>query len=450
MSTPGPGHDSGPAGFQRTITGRQGILALDVPARMTAIIDEGQEPLPVELIAAINTREGYTPTLIVTVFGYEGAQPLFTRSALDGLERDLTDPHIIAVADWAPPVAWGAAETGCVIDYTQLTGEDQQMVTGRDYLAVASGWAIQVTTTSTPQDRFIMDTLFQEALGRLSILRSPGDRDTLTVLAEPADLGVSATGQMNRLDLEPWRERAAWTHPDAVSLQPATLEVLAALDLDHPVLPDDKELLRDLTGAELLGGGELSGDALFLAELLQVADAGLSVTMYRRGRQSALTCAMYGEVTALLWGPSYGQLAHGHPGEASERRSGAAVVPTTELGTTVCGWLGVGPAWTDDEAPVLTSPDLVDRIVSGEPVHLDAFGPEVPLFLWHLNTWSGNRSLDDVYVLNAGVHGQFQLRADTERPDTLVLWPADSSWVARMIEDRVQAAFFDRPVTLDA
>lgn len=31
-----------------------------------------------------------------------------------------------------------------------------------------------------------------------------------------------------------------------------------------------------------------------------------------------------------------------------------------------------------------------------------------------------------------------------------MLWPADSSWVARMIEDRVQAASFARPVTLDA
>ncbi|WP_413544143.1 hypothetical protein [Citricoccus nitrophenolicus] len=441
----GPGETPGDA-----VRGRQNVLALDVPPRMTAIVDESEDPLPVELMAAVNTREGYTPTLVATVFGYEGGQPLFTRSALEGLERDLVSPHIIGVADWEPPASWNAPETGCVIDYTQITGEDEQLVFGRDYLAVAQGWAVQVTTTSTPQDRFIMDALLEEGIRGLSILRTPTTQDAVTVLAGPVPLGTSATGHQNRIDLGPWRERAAWTRPEAVSLQPASLEVLASMDLDEPVLPDDADLLRDLTGAGLLGPGGLSGDALFLSEVLQVADAGLSVTMYRDGRQSALTCAMFGETTAVLWGPSYGQLAYGHPGEASERRSGAAVIPTAELSSTVCGWLGLGPAWTDDESPVLTSPDLVDRIVSGDTVDLEAFGPNASLYLWHINTWAGERSLDDAFALNAGPRGHFQVRADTAMADSIVLWPADSSWVARMIEDRVQAAYFDRPVTLDA
>ncbi|MGM7669914.1 hypothetical protein [Microbacterium sp. A93] len=433
-----------------TVRGRQNVLALDVPPRMTAIVDESEDPLPVELIAAVNTREGYTPTLVATVFGYEGSQPLFTRSALEGLERDLVSPHIIGVADWEPPASWNAQETGCVIDYTQTTGEDERVVFGRDYLAVAQGWAIQVTTTSTPQDRFIMDALLEEGIRGLSILRTPTSQDAVTVLAGSVPLGTSATGHQNRIDLGPWRERAAWTRPEAVSLQPDTLEVLASMDLEDPVLPDDADLLRDLTGAELLGPGGLSGDALFLSEVLQVADAGLSVTMYRDGRQSALTCAMFGETTAVLWGPSYGQLAYGHPGEASERRSGAAVIPTAELSSTVCGWLGLGPAWTDDESPVLTSPDLVDRIVSGDTVRLEAFDPDTSLYLWHINTWAGERSLDDAFALNAGPRGHFQVRADTANADSIVLWPADSSWLYRMIEDRVQAAFFGRPVTLDA
>lgn len=432
------------------VRGRQSVLALDVPPRMTAIMDESEEPLPVELMAAVNTREGYTPTLVATVFGYEGGQPLFTRSALEGLERDLVSPHIIGVADWDPPASWDAQMTGCVIDYTQTTGDEEQLVFGRDYLAVAQGWAVQVTTTSTPQDRFIMDSLFEEAIRGLSILRAPDRHDAVTVLTGPEPVKASATGAPSRIELGAWRERAAWTRSDAVSLRPATLEALVSMDLEDPVLPDDADLLRDLTGAGLLGPGGLSGDALFLSELLQVADSGLSVTMYRDGRQSALTCAMFGETTAVLWGPSYGQLAYGHPGEASERRSGAAVIPTVELGATVCGWLGIGPAWTDDESPVLASPDLVDRIVSGDTVRLEPFDPDATLYLWHLNTWAGERSLDDVFVLNAGPRGHFQVRADTADAGSIVLWPADSSWVARMIEDRVQAAYFDRPVTLDA
>jgi hypothetical protein len=434
----------------RGVRGRRGIMAFDVPARMTVIVDEAPEPLPVELMAAVNARDGYTPTLVVTASGYEGHQPQFTRAALEGLERDLIDPRVVGVADWAVPEAWGAVETGCVIDYTHSTVDDTLMVTGRDYLAVAQGWAIQVTTTATPQSRFIMDALFDEALERLSVLRRPAGQDAVTVLPGRLPLSESATGQANRIDLGGWLERAAWTRPDGVSLLPFTLEALAAMDTAAPVLPEDVSLLQDLTGAGLLGPAGMTGDGLLLAHVLQSADAGLSVTLYRDGRQSAMTSAMLGEVTGVIWGPSLGQREYGHPGEASERRSGAAVIPTTELSATVCGWLGVGPAWTDDESPVLAPTSLVDSLVAGERVEVDAFDPETSLYLWHLSTWAGQRTLDDTFVVRAGRHGTFQVRADAAAPDAVVLWPTDSSWVARMIEDRVQAAYFDRPVTLDA
>jgi len=433
----------------RGVRGRRGIMAFDVPARMTAIVDEAPEPLPVELMAAVNAKDGYTPTLVVTASGYEGRQPHFTRAALEGLERDLVNPRIIGVADWAAPESWGAVETGCVIDYTHAIGDEGLMVAGRDYLAVAQGWALQVATTATPQSRFIMDTLFEEALGRLSVLRRPTGQDAVTVLPGWLPLSESATGQASRIDLGRWLERAAWTRPDGVSLLPSTLEALAAMDTEAPVLPEDVSLLQDLTGASLLGRGGVTGDGILLAHVLRSAEAGLSVTLYRDGRQSAMTCAMLGEVTAVVWGPSLGQREYGHPGEASERRSGAAVIPTTELSATVCGWLGVGPAWTDDQAPVLAPASFVDDLVSGEPMEVDPFDPETSLYLWHLSTWVGQRTLDDTFAVRAGRQGTFQVRADAATPDAVVLWPTDSSWVARMIEDRVQAAYFDRPVTLD-
>lgn len=432
------------------VHGRDRVLGFDVPRRMTVIVDEAPERLPVELLAVINATDEHTPTLVATVHGYEGHQPQFTRAALEGLERDLVDPHIVGVADWAVPGHWGAVETGCVIDYFHRSGDDERLVAGRDYLAVARGWAIQVTTTASPQDRLVMDTVFEAALPRLSILRTPTSRDTVTTVAGPLPLECSATGQRNRVSLSRWREQAAWTHTDAVSVRPETLEYLASVEVDAPVVPDDAALLQDLADSRLLLSGSLAGKGLVLAEVLQSAEAGLNVSMYREGRQTAMSCAIVGETAAVLWGPGYGQLEYGHRGVASEWRPGAAVLPTAELSATVCGWLGIGPAWTDDEDPIMAPARLVDRFVTGKTVDIAAFTPETRPLIWHLSTWSGDRTLDDTFGINGGDHGHFQARADTLTRNTVVFWPTDSSWWARMIEDRVQAAYFDRPVTLDA
>jgi hypothetical protein len=442
----------------RLVPGHTGVLALDVPSRMTALVDGGDDRVPVELMAAVNVKDGFAPTLVATVHGYEGGQAAFTWSVVDGLRRDLTDARIVAVSDWTAPASWDAPEPGRRIDYVHRTGTGV-LVAGREFVAVAQGWAIQSTTTAALQTRAIFDALLEEAVGSITIRRPAGRRDTVTRLVGrvPVERGVERllpvppTGESGpvspREDLTSLREQAAWTYPQAVGLRPQTLEILQALDPDRPVFPDVPGLLEDLAGAGLVGEHGLNEDGVFLLDALRASRSSLTATLHARGEESTLSCVLAGDVSVAVWGLSRGQRQYGHPGEATRQRLGVAIVPTAELSAVVCGWLGVGPVWVDEQSPVVAAPQDVEQLVGGRPVPgLFPEGPEI--HLWQLATTTDQGVIDEVEYLDAGARGLYTVRGDDEFPDKVLLWPADPAWVLRVLEDRVQAAYFGRPVTL--
>lgn len=441
-------NDAVEGGVDRQL-GHSGVLCLDVLPRMTLLANDGPERLPVELAAVVNVTEGFTPSLVATVNGYEGTRVPLLASVIDGLQRDLLEPRIIGISDWAAPASWETAEPGYVIDYLHRT-TDGLLVAAQDVVAVSRGWAVQVTLTTTPQTRFILDDLLHDALSRITVERPVGPGDPVTVVTGGVPTVPSrVAGAPERPDISWLADQAAWTHADEVGLSARSLEYLTQLDAGTP-LPASSSISEDLAGAGLLTHAGLTGDAVYLAQHLQQSDAGLTVTLHRAGEETTLTCAMVGETTAVIYGPSWGQRVLGHPGAANRDRSGAAVVATTELSAVICGWLGIGPAWVDDESPIIIGTSHLDAFANDAERTFPGLEDATPPGLWHISTWVGERTLDDTHVVHAGSRGQFLVRADTEDPSTVVLWPTDPAWLFRMIEDRVQAAFFDRAVTLDS
>lgn len=441
---------SGPveAGVDRRF-GHSGVLCLDVPPRMTILGNDGPDRLPVELIAVVNVTEGFTPSLVATVNGYEGTRVPLLASVIDGLQRDLLEPRIVGISDWTAPGTWESTEPGFLIDYLHRTA-DGLIVAAQDVVAVSRGWAVQITLTTTLQTRFILDDLLLDAVSRITVERHVGPGDPVTVVTG----GVSTVpsrlaGASARPEIGWLADQAAWVHLDEVGLSAMSLEYLTQLDAGSP-LPASASVSENLAGAGLLTHTGLTGDALYLAQHLQQADAGLTVTLHRSGEETTLTCAMVGETTAVVYGPSWGQRVLGHPGAANRDQSGAAVVPTAELSAVICGWLGICPAWVDDESPIITDATRLDAFAEDAERTFPGLEDATPPGLWHISTWVGDRTLDDTHVVHAGPRGQFLVRADVQDPSTVVLWPTDPAWVFRMIEDRVQAAFFDRPVTLDS
>lgn len=424
----------------REVTGPAGVLSFTVPVRMTAIVDDAEDRLPLEVLAVINVKDGFAPSLAVTVHGYEGDQSALTWSVLDGLRRDLRQPRIIGVSRWTAPDQWGATEQGRQVDYLHRAA-DGQLVAGREYVAVARGWAVQVSTSASVQTRLVFDEMLQQAVGNLSVLREAGRMDPVTTV-----VGAPASGACE--DLTWLVDQAAWTYPEAVGLLPGSLEVLQLADPDSPVLPRVPEVLDDLAGAGLLGNDGWTEDGVFLADVLRAARSSLTATLFVDGQETTLSCVISGEVSAAVWGPGRGQRQLGHPGEATDRRLGVALVPTIELSAVVCGWLGVTPAWTLDEAPLVSTAQQLEALVEGQDVP-GLVAPGTPVHLWRLTTTTEAGVIDEVDYLGVAGRGLYTVRGDEEFPDTVVLWPAEPAWVLRLVEDRVQAAYFGRPVTLD-
>ncbi|MEE1621784.1 hypothetical protein ACQ3I4_09815 [Zafaria sp. Z1313] len=455
--------------------GARGILAFDVPEPWRA---EAVRP-EVELFAAMPPVENeFTPNVVVTVNPFDGSLADFSRRAMTGIEAQLREGRIVHTGRWAytfadpdeegglPLDALGVpvtAHEGRVIEYTHRA-PNGRTVSGADYLVLLKGWAVQISTTSSIQARFIFDEPFEAMARSVRVLRSPQADDAVASQAGPtaaagrvdeqasADQGTELEELFGHLAAGADLGTGVWMSGAAIARTGELKDgVVGRLGGADPVLDE----LRDLG---VLDGGRLGGMGSFMAQALTEAPVRLRLTGRFLDGETSLQAFVHGGNVLLAAEQGYGPRVLNQPWHPDDpARFNVQVLPITELTSAMARWAGVGPAWNLHVAPFVIEAALVDQRLGGEAAVPHGAGALLreawgqPWFTWVLEAEGPSGGIDPVTYVNAGPRGHFRI-GTVEDPsggaDRVGLWATESSFIFRQFEDALQAVVHGRPVVL--
>ncbi|GAA4381915.1 hypothetical protein [Paeniglutamicibacter cryotolerans] len=433
----------------------------------------------VELFAAMPPAENeFTPNIVVTVNAYAGTLQDFSRLALAGLESSLSETRIVDVGSWAyrfqnpdaggnvPTDALGeplASHEGRAIEYTHRA-PNGRTVSGVDYLVLLSGWAIQISTTTAIQTRFIFDGDFERMARSTVALRAAGPADAADHVPAPAMHGIDpiATDVLGEeaedlsLQLTSGADVGAgnWISGEALAripeLQDAVVGRLGAMTAD-PVLDE-------LRGLGLMENGRLGGVGQFMAAALSDASARLRLTGRFLDHESLFQAFAYGDQALVIAGPGYGPLilnqAWDSPAQGALK---VQILPLSELTSSVSRWAGAGPAWNLHVAPFMFEQELIEERFGGEAPLPEGAGQVLeqvwnqPWFIWQLEVEGPRGAVPACTYVNAGPRGNYRI-GTVEEPGSgdvkTAMWATESALIFRQVEDALQAAYFGRDARL--
>ncbi|WP_102158200.1 hypothetical protein [Zhihengliuella halotolerans] len=464
------------------IDGYRGILTFEVEEPWIPV----QSRPEIELMATMPPVEGeFPPNIVVTVNPYGGSLADFSRRATAAIVRDLREGLIVDVDDWSFGVGAASLDAGTdpdadeptpggigrLIEYTHRI-EEGIVVSGADYLLVRQGWAIQISTTTGLPTRMIFDEILQSMAGTVAVLRAPepGDAADVPALAAPVsdDLACTELGG-DREALFDWLAAGAsigegtWMSGDALArtaeLQDAVVGRLGG-GMD-PVISELKEL-------GVLEGGRLSD----LGEVISVALTDAQVRVRLTGRfmrgETLFQAFIIGGVAVVAAEQGYGPRVLNQPWNPDDATLfNVQILPVAELTSTMMRWAGAGPAWNLHLEDPTISPEVFEERIAGEAGGSGMSGAvgqsvwQQPWFTWVFEIEApdeehGAREFAPLTFVNAGPRGNYRVGlVETDagsnsswRAGDVLLWPTDSGFIQRQLEDHVQAAVLERPVVL--
>ncbi|MBG6084942.1 hypothetical protein [Zhihengliuella flava] len=467
----------------KTIQGWRGILTFDIDEPWIAV-----EARPeVELMATLPPVEGeFVPNIVVTVNPFDGTLADFSRRALAAVERDLREGRIVDVGDWAytfapdapdgttPVDDYGvpaAEHVGRVVEYTHRA-QDGSTVYGADYLILLHGWAIQASTTTSLPARLIFDDVLQDMARSVTVLRAPEEQDQseLTAMAAAVqdDVATSVLGGDREALFD--HTAAGSTIGEGVWMTGEALQRTA--ELQEAVVgrlgAGKDAVVRELERLGVLENGRL-GD---LGEVISVALTDAQVRVRLTGRftrgETHFQAFIIGSVAVVAAEQGYGPRVLNQPWHPDDpARFNVQILPLAELSSAMLRWVGAGPAWNLHlEEPTIT-PDVFEERLAGEAVSQPADGAvlsevwQQPWFTWVLEIEINDpdmtqREFPPLTFTNTGPRGHYRvgtLEMDDESTTTLrsgdvLLWPTESGFIFRQLEDYLQAAILGRPLVL--
>lgn len=466
--------------LQSTLTeGTRGVLSFETLQPWTA---ESLRP-EVELFAAMPPVENdFTPNVVVTANPYSGTLADFSRRAMAGIERDLREGRVVHAGRWtyrfAEPLGDGsiptdalgvplAAQEGRVLEYTHRA-PNGLTVSGADYLLVLDGWAVQVSTTTAIQSRFIFDEPFQAMARSVRTLRAPrpddgaqaGDvtategraADTAVDEAASADQGTELEALFAHLAAGATIGTGVWMTGGAIARTAEIKDtVLGRLGGSDPLVDE----LRDLG---VLDGGRLGELGGFMASALTEAPVRFRLTGRFLDGETTLQAFVLGGNVLIAAEQGYGPRVLNQPWHPDDpARFNVQILPVTELTSALARWAGVGPAWSLHVAPFLFDSDVVDRRLGGDAPVPEGAGDLLreawshPWFTWVLEAEGPGGAVEPVTYVNTGPRGHFRI-GTAEDPGTgapkVAFWATESSYIFRQLEDTLQAVLYGRPVVL--
>lgn len=442
-----------------TVVGHSGALSMLLPEPW-----ESDNPRPeIELFAVMPLEAGnFTPSLVATVNPFAGDIAEFSVAAVRGLTSTLAECRVLDVSGWeaepaARPAQWVPLETPTSLDRRSISythrAPNGRLVSGRDFLLVAQGWAVQISTTCTVQDRTPLDEYFEPMAASVQVLRP----------APAAD----AAPQAPQLDeLASWRydatlESLAEARPRGGYPVPATyLSGYALAKLADPRAPFSRRARKDAAWAELIDEGLAGADGLsetgaVVAKLLWGSELRFRLTSAMGVAETTQQIFLGDDAALVLSQPGYAQVVGGAPWhDGGSEYFDVELVSTTELASRMLAWAGVGPGWPLPVSPALVDPQSFNARVAGSadaPVGADRALEAVwsqEWFCWNVVGELGDQELVDASFVNAGERGSYRVGlqsvAGSDAP-AAVMVPVPGAFIAGFIEDCLQAGLHRRP-----
>lgn len=458
-----------------THTGFTGVLSFTLQDGWQA--EHAREE--VELFAAF-PDEPFAPSLVATVNPFAGGIREFAERAIDGLAATLEDFRLVDVSGWNPdpqmpdddePI--GELEdadslTRRRLEYTHRA-PGRRLVSGAEYLVIQDGWAVQVTTTCSIQDRLMHHEAFELMVRSIEVLRSadPVQAAEATQGADPSarDDVASATFGTEVESLSRWAHQSPLVR-EGEFIHAATLMQIGHLNPDNPVNLKRKlfrpqgltdEIVADMTRLHLLDE-DLRPTCLgaFFHRAFEEGDTRIQIVgRLPDGGESLLQIFVADDTALVIAQPGYAE----HHGHSSWRTPGpdhywAEVLPAVEVSQRILEWTGAAPSWNLHALPVVLPVTAFSERAEGRSAAFpEDANPamrrlwEQPWWHWRVRMESQGWNIEPLEYLCAGQAGPYAvmpLGHEGQAPEYQVLSRTPAHLVLWQLEERLQALTFTR------
>lgn len=460
-------------------TGWRGILSFRPTAGWVA--EHVREEL--ELFATLAGESTFTPSVVVTVNPFTGSIREFSQRAQDGLAGTLDDLRMIDVGGWEPdpqPVdpdqPQGEVEDASSLRHRRLEyvhrAPNGRLVSGVDYLLLRDGWAIQVSTTCSIQERVTLSDAFHHMVDSVTTLRpadtsAPSD-DATSAGDPPLDAAASAALGADVETLDRWAAQQPLPR-DGAFVHVGTINAFAHLDPGGPfnltrrifrpkALTD--EVLADCERLGLLSEGRPTDVGAFFHRATTGSQLSVRVTAFLGDQQEHwLQAAVHDDRALVIAQPGWSEHHGLTPWIAPDQdHRWVEIVPLVELSTRLLEWTGTAPSWNLlTRPPMLPSADVARRTAGESAPISDEANPAMerlcaePWWHWQLQVEADGVSAPVLPILSAGRAGPHVIAGlgeDEAAPEYQVIHRTQGFVVLWQIEDRLQAVREHRDLIL--